>query len=107
MIQNKKYEEGDIVAIKLVTAEEVIAKVVEAGADSIKVLKPMMLVHTPKGLAMSQFMMMQDVENAIELPTSNIIAITKANSIASSQYSQTVTSIKVPTPAENSKIITS
>tara|TARA_B100000989_G_scaffold286819_1_gene255853 strand:+ start:6506 stop:6829 length:324 start_codon:yes stop_codon:yes gene_type:complete len=107
MIQNKKYEEGDIVAIKLVTAEEVIAKVVEAGADSIKVLKPMMLVHTPKGLAMSQFMMMQDVENAIELPTSNIIAITKANSIASSQYSQTVTSIKVPTPAEKSKIITS
>ena len=107
MIQNKKHEEGDIVAIKLVTAEEVIAKVVEEDDNSIKVSKPMMLVHTPKGLAMSQFMMMQDVENAIELPTSNIIAITKANSIASSQYSQTVTSIKVPTPAEKSKIITS
>ena len=107
MIHNKKHEEGDIVAIKLVTAEEVIAKVVEAGADSIKVSKPMMLVHTPKGLAMSQFMMMQDVKDAIELPMSNIIAITKANSVASSQYSQTVTSIKAPTPAEKSKIITS
>jgi hypothetical protein len=105
MIQNKKHEEGDIVAIKLVTAEEVIAKVVEEGADSIKVIKPMMLVHTPKGLAMSQFMMMQDVKEAIEISTSNIIAITKANSVASSQYSQTVTSIKAPTPEEKSKII--
>lgn len=107
MIQNKKYEEGEIVAIKLVTAEEVIAKVVEDSTDSIKVMKPMMLVHTPKGLAMSQFMMMQDVKDAIELPRSNIIAITKANSVASSQYSQTVTSIKAPTPEEKSKIIAS
>jgi|TARA_B000000557_G_scaffold261601_1_gene260874 hypothetical protein len=105
MIQNKKHEEGDIVAIKLVTAEEVIAKVVEEGADSIKVMKPMMLVHTPKGLAMSQFLMMQDVKDAVEISTSNIIAITKANSVASSQYSQTVTSIKAPTPEEKSKII--
>ena len=105
MIQNKTHEEGDIVAIKLVTAEEVIAKVVEEGADSIKVMKPMMLVHTPKGLAMSQFLMMQDVKDAVEISTSNIIAITKANSVASSQYSQTVTSIKAPTPEEKSKII--
>ena len=105
MIQNKKHKEGDIVAIKLVTAEEVIAKVVEEGADSIKVMKPMMLVHTPKGLAMSQFLMMQDVKDAVEISTSNIIAITKANSVASSQYSQTVTSIKAPTPEEKSKII--
>ena len=106
MIQNKKYEEGDIVAIKLVTAEEVIAKVVEDNTDSIKVMKPMMLVHTPKSLAMSQFMMMQDVKDAVELPRSNIVAMTKANSVASGQYSQTVTSIKAPTPEEKSKIIT-
>tara|TARA_B100001248_G_C27345582_1_gene438569 strand:- start:575 stop:898 length:324 start_codon:yes stop_codon:yes gene_type:complete len=105
MIQNKKHEEGDIVAIKLVTAEEVIAKVVEEDDNSIKVSKPMMLVHTPKGLAMSQFLMMQDVKDAIEISTSNIIAITKANSVASNQYSQTVTSIKAPTPEEKSKII--
>jgi hypothetical protein len=52
-------------------------------------------------------MMMQDVKDAIELPRSNIIAITKANSVASSQYSQTVTSIKAPTPEEKSKIIAS
>lgn len=106
MIQNKKYEEGDIVAIKLVTAEEVIAKVVEDSTDSIKLMKPMMLVHTPKGLAMSQFMMMQDVKDAVELQRSNIVAMTKANSVASGQYSQTVTSIKAPTPEEKSKIIT-
>ena len=105
MIQNKKHEEGDIVAIKLVTAEEVIAKVVEEDENSIKVSKPMMLVHTPKGLAMSQFLMMQDVKDAIEISTSNINAITKANSVASNQYSQTDTSIKAPTPEEKSKII--
>ena len=107
MIYNKKHEKGEVVAIKLVTGDEVIAKLVEADMDDIRLSKPMMLVHTPKGLAMSQFMMMQDVEDVIVISTDKIIAITKANSVASSQYTQTVSSIKVPTPEEKQSIITS
>ena len=107
MIYNKKHENGEIVAIKLITGDELIAKLVEGDMDNIKLSKPMMLVHTPKGLAMSQFMMMQDIEDVIVIQTDKVIAITKANSVASGQYSQTVSSIKVPTPQEKSSIITS
>jgi hypothetical protein len=107
MIYNKKHENGEIVAIKLITGDELIAKLVEGDMDNIRLSKPMMLVHTPKGLAMSQFMMMQDIEDVIVIQTDKVIAITKANSVASGQYSQTVSSIKVPTPQEKSSIITS
>jgi hypothetical protein len=107
MIYNKKHENGEIVAIKLITGDELIAKLVECDMDNIRLSKPMMLVHTPKGLAMSQFMMMQDIEDVIAIQTDKVIAITKANSVASGQYSQTVSSIKVPTPQEKSSIITS
>ena len=51
--------------------------------------------------------MMQDIDDTIVLPMSQIVAVTKANSVASSQYSQTISSIKVPTPEEKSSIIQS
>tara|TARA_B100001094_G_scaffold323370_1_gene374157 strand:+ start:996 stop:1316 length:321 start_codon:yes stop_codon:yes gene_type:complete len=106
MIVNK-YKKDDIITLKLVSSEEVITKVVEASEDSFTVSKPLMLIHTPKGVAMSQFLMMQDIDDTIVLPMSQIVAVTKANSVASSQYSQTISSIKVPTPEEKSSIIQS
>ena len=45
MIYNKKHEKGEVVAIKLVTGDEVIAKLVEADMDDIRLSKPMMLVQ--------------------------------------------------------------
>ncbi len=93
--------------LKLVSGEEVITKAVETSEDSFTVSKPLMLIHTPKGVAMSQFLMMQDIDDTIVLPMSQIVAVTKANSVASSQYSQTISSIKVPTPEEKSSIIQS
>jgi hypothetical protein len=106
MIVNK-YKKDDIITLKLVSSEEVITKVVEADNDSFTVSKPMMLIHTPKGVAMSQFLMMQDINDTIVLPMSQVVAVTKANSVASSQYSQTISSVKVPTPEEKSSIIQS
>lgn len=106
MIVNK-YKKDDIITLKLVSSEEVITKVVETSEDSFTVSKPLMLIHTPKGVAMSQFLMMQDIDDTIVLPMSQIVAVTKANSVASSQYSQTISSIKVPTPEEKSSIIQS
>ena len=105
MLYNKKHENGDIVVLKLVTGEEVIAKLAEGDMDNIKLSKPMMIVHTPKGLAMSHYIMMQDIEDVIVISTDKVITITKANSVATSQYQQTVSSIKMPTPEEKQKII--
>ena len=100
MLYNKKHEDGDIVVLKLVTGEEVIAKLVEGNMEHIKISKPMMIVHTPKGLAMSQYIMMQDINDAIVIDVNKVIAVTSANKVASSQYQETLSSIKVPTQAE-------
>ena len=45
----------DVVALKLVSGEEVIAKVVTNDETMLTVNKPLTLIHTPKGVAMSQY----------------------------------------------------
>jgi hypothetical protein len=96
----------DIIALKLVSGEEVIAKVVTNDETMLTVNKPLTLIHTPKGVAMSQYILMQDLTVPVSIDKEKIIVLTKANSIASDQYTQTLSSIKKPTPQEKSQIIT-
>jgi hypothetical protein len=99
-------KKDDVVALKLVSGEEVIAKVVTNDDSILTVNKPLTLIHTPKGIAMSQYILMQDMTVPVQIAKEKVIVMTKANSIASGQYTQTLSSIKKPTPEEKSNIIT-
>ena len=99
-------KKDDVIAMKLVSGEEVIAKVVTNDETMLTVNRPLTLIHTPKGIAMSQYMLMQDMTVPVSIDKEKVIVITKANTIASDQYTQTLSSIKKPTPAEKSNIIT-
>jgi hypothetical protein len=99
-------KKDDIIALKLVSGEEVIAKVVINDEATLTVQKPLTLIHTPKGLAMSQYILMQDMTLPVQIAKEKIIVTTKANIMASEQYTTTLSSIKKPTPAEKSSIIT-
>ena len=106
----KKYEKNDIVAIKLSSGEEVITKVIEDNDSSMLVSKPIALVVTPKGAAMTQFLMMQDMNQTVELQKTHIVLLAKANKTASDQYIATTTNIQpasaMPSQPHPSKIIT-
>ena len=97
----------DVIALKLVSGEEVIAKVVTNDETMLTVNKPLTLIHTPKGIAMSQYILMQDMTVPVSIDKEKVIVMTKANTIASDQYTQTLSSIKKPTQQEKSQIITS
>ena len=99
-------KKDDIIALKLVSGEEIIAKVVINDETTLTVQKPLTLIHTPKGLAMSQYILMQDMTVPVSIDKEKVIVMTKANTVASGQYTQTLSSIKKPTPEEKSSIIT-
>ena len=49
-------EEGDIITIKLMSGEEVLARLVEIKEDTIKVSKPRAVVNIPnKGIGLGPF----------------------------------------------------
>ena len=100
-------KKDDVIALKLVSGEEVIAKVVTNDETMLTVNKPLTLIHTPKGIAMSQYILMQDMTVPVSIDKEKVIVMTKANTVASGQYTQTLSSIKKPTPEEKSQIITS
>ncbi len=100
-------KKDDVIAMKLVSGEEVIAKVVTNDETMLTVNKPLTLIHTPKGIAMSQYMLMQDMTSPISIAKEKVMIMTKANTMAADQYTQTLSSIKKPTQEEKSSIITS
>ena len=52
MLIEKPYSAGDTVTFKTQAGEEVVARVLEAKEDSIKIKKPMVLTMTEKGIGM-------------------------------------------------------
>jgi hypothetical protein len=99
------YKNNEIVTIKLGSGEEIITKVVDDNGDAMTISKPIVLVVTPKGAAMTQFLMMQDMNQPVELLKTQVVCIAPANKTASDQYIQTTTGIKpavsIPTPEQN------
>lgn len=104
----KKYKNNDIVTIKLSSGEEIITRVIEDNDNTMTISKPIALVVTPKGAAMTQFMMMQDMNTTNELSKNHVVLITMANKTASDQYIKTTTGIQPVSsmPDTASKIVT-
>jgi hypothetical protein len=92
----KKYNNNDIVSMKLGSGEEIIAKVVEDGDKFLIVSKPVTLVVTQHGAAMTQFMMTQDISLTAQITKSQIVSIALSGKTAQEQYLKTITSLQTP-----------
>ena len=56
MLINKGFSSGDIISLKLINGEELIARFDEESTDSIKVLKPLCVTLNGQGLGMMPWM---------------------------------------------------
>ena len=95
MLIEKPYSAGDTVTFKTQAGEEVVARVLEAKEDSIKIKKPMVLTMTEKGIGMVPFALTvsQDTEMLINLR--NVVFITKTSETTAKQYIESTTGLKV------------
>jgi len=94
MLINKGITAGEVVSIKLISGEEIIAKLEEDTTEQVKLHRPLSVSITPSGLGMMPFMFLS-ASDTISVKHAQIIAIAVAKKEAADQYLQGTTGIKI------------
>ncbi len=103
MLKENSFKENDIIVLRIIGGDEVIAKFVSDNEDVITVKKPLALGMTQNGLGMQQYVIMGNMESPFHINKNAIITVQVANQGAQDNYIQGITGIK---PAGKSAIIT-
>ncbi len=92
MLFEKPVTAGDVVSIKLVNGEEIIARLEEETSEHVKVSKPLAVTLGPQGLGMIPFMFLS-AKDTVTLKQSHILAMGSSKKDAADQYMQGTTGI--------------
>ena len=95
MIIETPYKAGDTVTFKTVAGEEVVARLVEEKADSIKVAKPLALTATQQGLGLVPFTFTVSPDANLDINKNTLVFVAKTEKDMASQYVQQTTGIAV------------
>ena len=93
-------KENDIVALKLSTGEELIATFNKHAEKSIAIMKGLVLMQGPQGIALGTFFSTADPEKEIALNKNLILSAAELNPKLKDQYSNVFSKIKTqPKPS--------
>lgn len=92
MLINKGFSSGDVVSLKLINGDELIARFESETQDEITIVKPLALTFGAQGLGMIPWMFLAEKEN-ITLKKNHVFAMTLSKKDASDQYMQGTTGI--------------
>jgi hypothetical protein len=92
LLVNKGYKQGDIVSLKLINSDELIAEFESETEDAIKVRRPLALTINEQGLGMMPWMLLGSDE-FITLQRSHVMAVSASKKDAASQYTRGTTGI--------------
>ena len=92
MLLNKPISSGDTVSIKLISGEEIIARLEEETTDYVKVSKPLTVSLGPQGLGMIPFVFLAQSET-IKLNMNHVMVLSLSKKDAADQYVQGTTGI--------------
>jgi hypothetical protein len=90
----KPIAQGDIITIKLQTAEELICRVEKDEDNTLTVSRPLTLTYGAQGVGMTPWIMTGDQDNHIAINKAMIMATTPTMKQAADQYIQGTTGIK-------------
>jgi|TARA_R110000803_G_scaffold40700_2_gene87616 hypothetical protein len=90
-------QQGDIITIKLMSGEEVLAKLIEITQDSIKISKPRAVVNIPnKGIGLGPFVFTVPQNADVEIYKNNIVCFTETEDGMARQYREGTTGLTLP-----------
>lgn len=92
MLINKGFSNGDVVSVKILNGDELIARFEEEGNDTIKLSKPLAITMSAQGLGMIPWVFLGDDET-VTLQKAHIFVMVAAKKDASLQYRQSTTGI--------------
>lgn len=103
MLVSKGYEEGDIVSFKLITGDEVVARIVNAGPLGFEVSKPCTVMPSSQGMGLIQSLFTADADVNVVLQKEHVIMHAPAIDAMQKHYIKTTTGIE---PITRGSIIT-
>jgi hypothetical protein len=92
MLINKGFSAGDVVSVKLINGDEIIARFGSEDTDSITIEKPLAITVGPQGLGMMPWMFLGDKDN-ITIKKSHYFTMVPSKKEAADQYMQGTTGI--------------
>jgi len=112
MLIVKNLSPGDVISVKLVSNDELVAKFVEETADTLTITKPLLLNISidersgKPGLQMLPFFMLgADTDDKITLKKNHIIAMVNSREDVKAGYIHNTTGIAIPTGNEKGLIV--
>jgi hypothetical protein len=94
MLINKGYGAGDIVCFKIVTGDEIIAKIVNQDAEGFEVSRPCTVIPSPQGLGLMQSLISADINNTVTLKSEHILMHGPVIKDIENHYIRTTTGIE-------------
>lgn len=92
MLIEKPLNAGDVVSVKLISGEEIIARLEEETDAYIKVSKPLTVTLGPQGLGMIPFVFLS-AKDTITLKQSHVLTMSPSKKEAADQYMEGTTGI--------------
>jgi hypothetical protein len=84
IVQNVKV--GEINSLKLITGEEIVARIVEDTAFVYTISKPLVLSVTAQGVALTPFLFTAEINGEINIPKTAVVAVAQTDKQTASQY---------------------
>ena len=98
-----KFKKGDVITIKLVSTEEVIAEVIEDNEEEMVVKKPMTLVVSSKGMGLQPYMITPEIQERLHFHKQNIFAMSKTAKDFTDGYLGQTSGIQIAGASNNLK----
>lgn len=92
MLINKGLSQGEVISLKLINGDELIARFEEENAETITVVKPLAITIGSQGLGMIPWMFLGD-RDTYTISKNQIFAFSKSKKDAADQYLQSTTGI--------------
>jgi len=92
MLLEKPIATGDVVSMKLINGDEIIARYESETADEIKIDRPLALTMSGQGLGMIPWLFLGD-KNVVTLKKAHVFCTVPSKKEAADQYMQGTTGI--------------
>ena len=92
----ENFKEGNLITLKLVSGEEVIAKFKALTSDYISIDKALVLMQGPQGLAFGTFFSTAEQKEPININKDKITSIANINDKIKTEYERIFSTVKVP-----------
>ena len=94
LLEKTRYDENDIVSLKLISGEEIIGKFINETSNEVTLEKPLMLAMSQKGIGMAPVLMTVNPDTKLKFTKNCIVIMAHSDGEIAKQYTYQTTGIQ-------------